>query len=180
MSNNRPEPAHLDPQPHARWLAEVKRRFPNADPATLATTLRLVSVGRGITEFVERHVEAIGLTSARFTLLMRIYGLEWDGVVATPSELAGRGGIGRAAMTQMLDGLVKGDWIERRAHPDDRRKVMVELSPEGRTRLDAFLPMHYARVGALMAPLNDDEVAELLALLTKLASGLAALDEADR
>jgi len=158
----------------------VKRRFPDADPVALATTLRLVGLGHAITAFVERHLEAMGLTSARFTLLMRIYGLEWDGVAATPSGLAERGGVGRAAMTQMLDGLVEGDWIERRTHPDDRRKITVALSEVGRTRLEAFLPGHYARVTALMAPLGEDEVAELQALLARIEAGLSALEDTAR
>jgi DNA-binding MarR family transcriptional regulator len=170
----------MDPRPPARWLAEAKRRFPDVDPAALATTLRLVGLGHGITAFVERHLEAIGLTSARFTLLMRILGLEWDGVAATPSRLAERGGVGRAAMTQMLDGLVAGDWIERHSHPDDRRKVTVALSAEGRTRLEGFLPGHYARMAAMMAPLGPDGVAELQALLSRIGAGLSVLEDAER
>lgn len=180
MSSDDPEPTHLDPRPPARWLAEAKRRFPDTDPVALATTLQLLGLGHAITAFVERHLEAIGLTSARFTLLMRVYGLEWDGVAATPSGLAERGGVGRAAMTQMLDGLVEGDWIERRAHPDDRRKVTVALSAEGRTRLEAFLPGHYARVTALMAPLGPSGLAELQASLARIGAGLSTLEDGER
>jgi len=174
------EPSHLNPQPPPRWLAEAKRRFPDADPSALTSVLRMIGLGRRITALVGRHLRNIGLTEARFTLVMILYGMEWDSAVATPSDLAERAGIGRAAMTQMLEGLVKARWIERRPHAEDRRKIVIALSRRGRRRLEAFLPEHYARLRKLMATLDEADRARLMHLFDQIETGIKTVQSPER
>ena len=140
----------------------------------------MIGLGRRITALVGGHLRRIGLTEARFTLVMIIYGMEWESAVATPSALAERAGIGRAAMTQMLDGLVKARWIERRPHAEDRRKIVIALSRPGRRRLEAFLPGHYARVRQLMATVDEADRAKLMGLFDQIETGITTVHSRDR
>ena len=110
---------------------------------------------------------------------MMIFGREWDSAVATPSDLAAHAGIGRAAMTQMLDGLVKTRWIERRPHPEDRRNLVITLSRRGRKRLEAFLPGRYARVRDLMGALDEADRAKLMGLFDKIEAGITTAQSSD-
>jgi MarR family 2-MHQ and catechol resistance regulon transcriptional repressor len=169
------EPRNLRPRPPDDWLDEMRRRFPAQDPEALAAVLRLINLGRAITGTVTAHFVKIGLTEARFTLVMMIYRLEWKFGFATPSQLAQHSGIGKAAMTQMLDGLMEAGWIDRSAHPDDRRKLAVRLTPASRRRLERFLPGHFDRIGQLTAALTASELHSLNQIVGKLEAGLAGL-----
>jgi DNA-binding MarR family transcriptional regulator len=172
------EPLHLRPRPPDQWLAEMRRRFPEQNPDALAAVLRLINLVRGITGAVTAHFAKIGLTEARFTLVMMIYRLEWEFGFATPSQLAKHAGIGRAAMTQMLDGLAQIGWIDRDPHPDDRRKFAIRLTPSSKEQLERFLPEHFDRIARLTSGLSASEIDSLKALMDKLQGGLAGISEA--
>lgn len=169
------EPLHLRPRPPDQWLAQMRRRFPAQNPDALAAVLRLVNLGRDISGTVTAHFSDIDLTEARFTLVMMIYRLEWQFGFATPSELAQHARIGRAAMTQMLDRLADGGWIDREPHPEDRRKLAIRLTRTSKRRLERFLPKHYDRVGRLTAELSADELDTLNAVMDKLQAGLGGI-----
>lgn len=47
-------------------------------------------------------------------------------------DVAGRLGIDRTTMVALLDGLEQKNFVERRPHPEDRRKNIVELTTAGR------------------------------------------------
>jgi DNA-binding MarR family transcriptional regulator len=172
------EPRHLRPRPSEEWLVEMRRRFPRQNPLALAAVLRLVNLGRAITGTVTAHFGQIDLTEARFTLVMMIYRIEWQFGFATPSQLAQHARIGKAAMTQMLDGLAEAGWIDRDIHPDDRRKLSVRLTPASKQRLERFLPGHFERIGRLTSALSAADLDSLNALMDKLDAGLAGLEGA--
>lgn len=169
------EPRHLRPRPSDEWLVEMRRRFPAQNPNALAAVLRLINLGRGITGTVTAHFSKIDLTEARFTLVMMIYRIEWQFGFATPSQLAQHSGIGKAAMTQMLDGLAGAGWIDRNPHPDDRRKLTIRLTPASKRRLERFLPEHFGRMGRLTSELSAADLESLNALMDKLEAGLEGL-----
>jgi DNA-binding MarR family transcriptional regulator len=50
---------------------------------------------------------------------------------ATAVELAQHLGITKQAAVQLVDELVKRGYVERRAHPTDRRSRMITLTPRG-------------------------------------------------
>ena len=54
------------------------------------------------------------------------------------SEVADRLGLTRGATTTALDRLQARDFLARSAHAEDGRSVVVELTDEGRGRLDAI------------------------------------------
>lgn len=174
---SKPEPRHLRPRPSDEWLVEMRRRFPAQNPDALAAVLRLINLGRSITGAVTAHFGKIQLTEARFTLVMMIYRIEWQFGFATPSQLAQHAGIGKAAMTQMLDGLAESGWIARDTHPDDRRKLAIRLTPGCKRRLERFLPEHFERIGQLTAAFSAADLESLNTLMDKLEAGLTGIGE---
>lgn len=50
----------------------------------------------------------------------------------TPSELARKVGMTSASATELLDRLERSKLVKREAHPTDRRKVLVDLTPRTR------------------------------------------------
>ena len=56
----------------------------------------------------------------------------------TPSELSAATGLSLAATTAMVDRLERKGFVRRSRSADDRRKVLVDMTPEGRRRTDEF------------------------------------------
>ncbi|MGW3306667.1 MarR family winged helix-turn-helix transcriptional regulator [Streptomyces sp. NPDC001073] len=76
-------------------------------------------------------------------------------------EAAGRLGVDRTTMVSLIDGLEDHGLVERRRSPYDRRKNIVELTPEGRDCLRLAEQARRAAERRFLAPL-DEETAESL------------------
>jgi DNA-binding MarR family transcriptional regulator len=92
----------------------------------------------------------------------------------TPGTIAERAVVTSASVTSLLDTLEKRRLIVRRPHPDDRRKVLVDLTEDGRSTVDRFLPGAHRLETDVMAVLSVAERHQLLSLLAKVQSGVAA------
>jgi MarR family transcriptional regulator, transcriptional regulator for hemolysin len=89
------------------------------------------------------------------------------------NELAKAVGIRGATLSHHLDGMESAGLVTRRRDPASRRTSLVELTDAG-TRL--FLRLREAAVAhdrRLRAGLSDEEVAQLAALLDRLAANVA-------
>lgn len=171
MSTSKKAPDHLKPRPTASWLAELKQRFAEIDVDAVTAVLRLINLGRELATDIVPFIEKLGLTEARFTIVMMIYRAEIETGFAIPSRLADRAGIGRAAMTQLLDALQQSGWIQRTVDPNDRRSTRITLQPRSRRRLEQFLPHHYERMRAAVDSLTPKDLTTLITLLEKVNSG---------
>ncbi len=75
-------------------------------------------------------------------------------------------------MTNRVDRLVERGLVERRPDPGDRRGVLVQLTPEGKDRVDGAFEALLDRERALLADLPDAERTHLAGLLRSLMSSL--------
>ena len=62
----------------------------------------------------------------------------------------------------------KKSWIERQRDPADRRAHIVRMTAAGMAGLEKVRPAARAATQELLAPLNEDEQAQLRALLARL------------
>ncbi len=72
------------------------------------------------------------------------------------------------AMTNRLNRLEQQHLIERIAAPEDKRSMLVGLTPHGQQQIEHALRVHTATQEALLAPLGASERAELERLLKTL------------
>ena len=114
-----------------------------------------------------------GLTSAQVYLINWL--LKRDGL--TQIELARLLNIGTVAVSGMVDRLEAADWVERRAHPSDRRTKRVFLK-QSATAKEQVLSEAAARVNeASFEGLSEAEVDQLLNLMRRVRGNLkTALD----
>lgn len=75
-------------------------------------------------------------------------------------------------MTNRVDRLVERGLVERRPDPADRRGVLVQLTPEGKERVDGAFEALLDRERALLADLPEAERTHLAGLLRSLMSSL--------
>ena len=101
--------------------------------------------------------------------------VEGAGGPLEPSVIAERLLITTGSVTSLLDNLEKRGLIRRLPHPEDRRKLLVEITPAAQAIVDELLPRLHARErDVISAALSTDEQHVLLRLITKVQH--AALD----
>jgi DNA-binding MarR family transcriptional regulator len=86
------------------------------------------------------------------------------------SELALRQAVSLPTMSNSITVLVERGWVKRVPSPDDRRQVMLELTPDGRAVLAEIKGQAEARVAESLDKLSSDD-------LKSLAVGLAILEQ---
>jgi DNA-binding MarR family transcriptional regulator len=95
--------------------------------------------------------------------------VEGAGQALEPSVIADRLLITTASMTSLLDNLEKRGLINRRPHPEDRRKLLINITPAAQTIIDELLPSMHARERDVMdAALSSSEQRSLLKFITRL------------
>jgi DNA-binding MarR family transcriptional regulator len=87
----------------------------------------------------------------------------------TVSELAGWLGISKQGAGQTVEDMERRGYVERQPDPDDRRARLVCLSPRGRQALAAARRFHHQYERRLVRALGPDAVANLRAVLEKMA-----------
>lgn len=86
-----------------------------------------------------------------------------------PSVIAERLLVTTGTMTSLLDTLEKRDLIRRLPHPDDRRKLLVDITPAAQAILDDLLPSLHARErDVISTALSTTEQRQLLRLVAKV------------
>jgi DNA-binding MarR family transcriptional regulator len=78
--------------------------------------------------------------------------------------------VDRTTMVALVDALEAKDLVERRPHPDDRRKNVVELTPTGRTTLRRAETAARRAENRFLSPLDAATVAHLRAALETLSA----------
>jgi DNA-binding MarR family transcriptional regulator len=95
--------------------------------------------------------------------------VEGAGQPLEPSVIAERVLITTGSMTSLLDTLEKRGLIQRTPHPDDRRKLLVDITPDAQAILDKLLPSLHARErDVISSALSTKEQRELLHLVAKV------------
>jgi DNA-binding MarR family transcriptional regulator len=93
------------------------------------------------------------------------------------SDIAESTGVSRATVTGLLDGLERDGLVRRVDYPEDRRRITITLTANGRRLLDELLPEHLRRIASVMSKLTKSDRQTLRVLLEKVRAGLAAVIE---
>lgn len=120
--------------------------------------------------------ERLGLSQAQCRLLAV---LAWHEGAAplSQAELAQKLGLTAMAVAGMCDRLAAAGWIERRAHPEDRRVNHLHIKPAARKALEQALAIGDELSARTLAGLGAAERTQLLALLAKAREGLITAAE---
>jgi DNA-binding MarR family transcriptional regulator len=89
-------------------------------------------------------------------------GLDWlvDGPKSA-GEVSTGTGLSSAATTTLIDRLERKGFVQRVHDPDDRRRVLVEMTADGRERVGRFYGPLVEEGSALFAEATDKQVASM-------------------
>jgi DNA-binding MarR family transcriptional regulator len=96
---------------------------------------------RKFLHFSDQAVEAAGLERAQYQLLLAIKGLP-EGTRPRIRDIANRMLIQHHSAVELINRLEAGGYVRRQRAVDDRREVLLELSPKGE-RVLAELALHH-------------------------------------
>lgn len=119
--------------------------------------------------------ERLGLSLAQCRLLGV---LAWHAgeTPLSQAELAQKLGLTAMAIATMCDRLAAAGWIERRAHPEDRRVNHLHIKPAARKALERAMGIGDELTDRALTGLSAAERGQLLTLLAKARQGLLALE----
>ncbi|GAB6153169.1 hypothetical protein JCM17380_19190 [Desulfosporosinus burensis] len=101
-------------------------------------------------------------------------------VICTPSDIAQQFGITLGAVTGFVDRLYKLGLITRTRSEEDRRVVIIQLSPQGIEPLKAFEEERKTKFARIFKKLDFPQVAELNKVLQQLNLVLDDLASSDK
>jgi DNA-binding MarR family transcriptional regulator len=149
-----------NPQPPASPLAP---RLP--EELVASPTFLLKRLGHAAKERSMEAYESAGLHPYHFAILIA---LDEDSH-ETQGSIADTLGYDRGQLVGLLDELEQRGLVERRRDPNDRRRHLVQATAEGKRTLRRLRTLARQIENEFLAPLSDDERAELHALLLRLA-----------
>ncbi len=132
-------------------------------------------------EEVDRICADAGITHAQYVALWTLCLGERSDTGMPVGELAD-GLINRASdATRLVDRMVRSGLVERLAHPDDRRSVLVRATADGRAAFEAVTPRLQEYHRRQWSALTTDELKTLDQLLARAlwADGATDRDRAD-
>jgi len=150
-----------------RHIEHWVRELPELSPVTEGVITRMQLLVKHLQQAKQAALVAHDLEPHEFGTLHMLGGCGPDHR-ATPGEIAAWLHMSPSGITGRLDALERRGFIRRLPSPDDRRKVIVELTEEGhRAWLDA-LDDAGAEEDRLLAALDADEQDQLSSLLRRM------------
>jgi MarR family transcriptional regulator, lower aerobic nicotinate degradation pathway regulator len=136
-------------------------------PAELvaSSTFLLKRLGFAAKDRSMKAYEQTGLHPYHYAILLVLD----EGSRDTQGSIADALGYDRGQLVGLLDELEEQKLVERRRDPSDRRRHLVRLTPEGTRTLSKLRQVTREVEDEFLAPLSDEERADLHELLLRLA-----------
>jgi DNA-binding MarR family transcriptional regulator len=156
-----------------RVEADFAKEFPGSDALSAECYINLCHTGDRLLAEINRRAKSSFDLSASAVAVLAIV----DGATEpiTPSLIAERAIVSSASATSVLDTLEKRGLLVRRPHPDDGRKLVIELTDAGRAIIDQVLPGIHTLETRVMSVLTPAERAQLMRLLSKVHASAASV-----
>jgi DNA-binding MarR family transcriptional regulator len=116
----------LPPAPVSPTVS-VPETAPDTDVAKLMTAFRVLQMQHARVLHHESSTRGLNATDARFVFFLAAA----DGQGVTPKQAGEYLELSTGAMTSLIDRLEKRAHIERRPNPEDRRSILIHLTPSG-------------------------------------------------
>jgi DNA-binding MarR family transcriptional regulator len=161
------KPDHVD-----EFLEEIRGELPaDLDIEVEGIVDRINGINRRIHKMLDETLEQYDLVSGDWKVLCS---LRWQGKPHRRSagDLARLADLSSGAMTNRLDQLEKAGLVKRLPDPDDRRGVLVELTPKGRRLHREAIGIQAEKEALLAEALSKREKQQLNDLLRRVMLAL--------
>jgi MarR family 2-MHQ and catechol resistance regulon transcriptional repressor len=144
---------------HFKGDSETKR--------ALNALINLSRAANSVQTRLSAGLDRCGITTSQLGILEALFHLGPMCQRALGDKLLRSGG----NITMVIDNLEKHGLVERVRQKEDRRMIMIHLTPKGRKLISRVLPLHAKDVVKEMSRLTASEQEELRRLCRKLGRG---------
>lgn len=157
----------------AQWGAQR----PELATDALSIAARVVRLERFLSRASAAAMAGYGLQEGELNVLaaLRRAGPPYS---LTPTQLYQGLLLSSGAMTNRIDRLEQQGLVARERDPDDRRRVLVNLTAAGRELIDEAMDVHVASLAGNLRTLDAGEQEQLARLLRKLLVHLESAQDA--
>jgi DNA-binding MarR family transcriptional regulator len=153
---------HID-----RFLDTIRERLPMLDPEVEGIVDRIGGLQRRFKRAMDETLDEFNLDWAEYKLLGLLM-REGEVYRSSPGKLARIMELSSGAMTNRLDRLEQAGLVRRLPDPDDRRGILVELTPEGKRVYEDAIGVQGRKESLVASALTVPEKKQLNALLRRL------------
>jgi DNA-binding MarR family transcriptional regulator len=170
---SRPSPAQPSPEP-LRQAAHFETEFPGASRSASEVLLNLARTSSvGLAELDRRHRAAIGNLSLSGWQALAV--IEGAGEPLPPKVIGERLLLTSGSITSLLDTLEHRGFVRREPHPDDRRKLLVDITDDARKLVDLMLAQVHATSMDVMAGISEADREQAIQTLAKIRANVEAI-----
>jgi DNA-binding MarR family transcriptional regulator len=144
-----------------------ERERPDLDPTGAEVIWRISFLHKQLKNLANKRLGQYELPIWSFDVLaaLRRNGPPFQ---VTPTELCGATLLSSGAMTNRLDRLEDAGMVERLPDPDDRRGILIQLTPKGKELVDRAAEARFDQANDAVSSLTAAERRQLAVLLRKL------------
>jgi len=135
-----------------------------AKASFLPAIRELVRAYQAFSAYSEAHVRQFDLTPAQFDVIATLGNT--NGL--SMGEISEKTLITKGTLTGVIDRLIHKQLVSREVPEDNRRNVIVQLTPQGQQVFEQSFPSHIAHLQERFDHLDETEVKTLTELLTQL------------
>lgn len=148
-------------------ISDWRRERPDLDLSVAGVTLRMVLIGKYLEQNAARSFAQFDLQSWEFDVLAALR-RQGEPYALPAGELARNVVMTCSGMTHRLDRLEARGLVERVSAPEDRRRVLVRLTPGGVDLTEQGLEARLRDAGELLSDFSPQERQKLEGLLRRL------------
>ncbi len=149
-------------------IHRIETDVPDARLAGIGALLALKASSQAVDAAVDDYFATVGVSAPRFHVLLVLAASER---ALAMSELSVLIFTTKTNITVLIDGLERHGYVNRVAHPSDRRSVLVDLTDAGRAFVEDHRGATLRWLGNTVSDLRDDEIETLVRLLGRMAHG---------
>jgi DNA-binding MarR family transcriptional regulator len=153
---------HID-----RFLDSVRERLPMLDPEVEGLVDRIGGLNRRFHRALDETLAEFELDYAEYKLLGLLY-REAEVYRSSPGRLARLMELSSGAITNRLDRMEEAGLLRRLADPDDRRGILVELTPDGKRVYEEAIGVQGRKEAFFASALTKAEQKQLNTLLRRI------------
>jgi len=151
-------------------LERLQGRMPELPVVSIMLSRLLQHVGRGMHVMLEHNLRRCELNEAEFRVLTSLFS-QPDGI-AHPGDLCGSTDQSPANMSRISDALVDRGLITRVPSLQDRRKLVLHMTPPGEDLVRQLLPPMYRALRTMLKDFSENEQKDLIGKLKRLSAEL--------
>jgi DNA-binding MarR family transcriptional regulator len=152
---------------HERW----KRERPGVDTAGFEAIGRILLLAKHLQNSAAARLGTMELDLWAFDVLAALW-QEGPPYHLSPTELCKSAMLSSGAMTNRLDRLEAAGLVTRQPDPDDRRGLIIELTPKGKALVDQAIVARLEEANDAASTLTESERNDLVRILRKLLAAV--------